>query len=274
MKNKKIGAAILAFILIGGILFMANGLIGNPISKMMASRTSKKYVDRQYKDMDLQVEDPVYNFKDGRYYVDVKSNRSVDTYFQLYYTWSGKLDYDSYEDAVLSKWNTWQRIDSEYRKLVDSKIEGKMDLKERDFIFAELLDKNDNFSHLEIDEVYDIREMAKTLGGVTVHLEREDRDAKIMADTLFQIKKIFDKEEIPFYHIDIDINEPRREDNEKQDNPAEEEYLMIREFLYKDIYLQGLEKRIDENIEQTKVFYEVEDSEKQEEIDAFEEENK
>lgn len=274
MKNKKIWAGILAFILIGGILFIANGLIGNPLSKMLANRAAKKYVAQEYNDFDLQVEDAVYNFKDGRYYVDISSNRSVDTHFQINYDWAGKLVYDNYEDVVVSKWNTWQRLEREYNKLVDSKIEVQMELKERDFIFGSFINEDD-FNFLEIDEVYDIRKLAKTLGVVTVHLEREERDAKIMAESLFEIKKIFDLAEIPFYHIDVDISEPRQEDKEKEDEKAEEqEYLMIREFAYKDIYLEGLEKRVEENIEETKIIYGIEDSKKQEEIDEFKEENK
>lgn len=35
MKIKKIIAAILAFILIAVVLFIANGMVGNPISQML-----------------------------------------------------------------------------------------------------------------------------------------------------------------------------------------------------------------------------------------------
>ena len=41
-KSVKILAGITAFILIGGILWFANGLLGNPISKALANNTAKK----------------------------------------------------------------------------------------------------------------------------------------------------------------------------------------------------------------------------------------
>ena len=41
-KSVKIIAAVKAFILIGGILWFANGFLGNPISKALAKKKKKK----------------------------------------------------------------------------------------------------------------------------------------------------------------------------------------------------------------------------------------
>lgn len=273
-KNKRIAAGVLALVLIGLVLFIANGFVGNPLSKILANRAASRDIEEKYSDLDLRVEDAYYNFKDGRYLVEARSNRSIDTHFEMSYNWRGELQYDSYEDAVESKWNTWQRINEEYSKLVENKIMPKMGLKEREFIFGNFIEKNDDLSYLEIDGVYDIKELAKSLGRVTVSLERETRNSKVMAEKLLEIKNLFDREDIPFYHIEIDLNEARSENYENQPENEEQASLMIRDFLYQDIYAENLEERVEENIKETKIFYRVEDEKKQEEIEEFEEDSK
>ena len=54
-KSVKILAAVTAFILIGGILWFANGLLGNPISKVLVNNTAKKYIDKNYSHMNLNI---------------------------------------------------------------------------------------------------------------------------------------------------------------------------------------------------------------------------
>ena len=54
-KSVKILAAVTAFILIGGILWFANGFLGNPISKALANNTAKKYIAKNYSDMYLNI---------------------------------------------------------------------------------------------------------------------------------------------------------------------------------------------------------------------------
>ena len=51
-KSIKILAGSIAFLLIIGILYFANGFLGNPISKMMANNTSRKYIEKNYPDME------------------------------------------------------------------------------------------------------------------------------------------------------------------------------------------------------------------------------
>ena len=270
-NTKKIIAAILAFVLIGVILYFANGMVGNPLSKMLANRSAEKYVTEKYSDLDLEIQKAVYNFKDGRYYVEASSPTSIDTHFALQYSWAGKLEYDEYEDLVVSKWNTFQRIDDEYRKLVDSKIESQMDFNEREYMFGGLTEEDD-FSNLEIDKKYDVKELAKTQGHINLSIENDILDAGIISEELMMIKEKFDSEDIPFNDIDIDLNPPRKEDASEEELLAQE-YLMIKDFPYSDIYPDGLEERVKENIEETKRYYEEQDKETQELIEDLEEDN-
>lgn len=263
-KAKKIIAGTLAFALIGFILMTVNQFVGNPLSRMLVNRSAEKYIAENYGDLDLEAEKADYDFKTGRYYVAVKSNTSIDTHFDMGYTWAGKFDYDGYEDAVLSKWNTWQRVDKEYWDLVESKIESKMDFKEPEFMYGEIRYADDKVDSLERDKLYDIKELAKSKGHIVLHMEREERDAKVMTEILLNIKNLFDGEEIPFYQIDIDLRQPRIEDDSGEEIDNSEEDLSIENFPYEDIYLEGLEKRVEKNIEETGKYYREEDKKQKE----------
>lgn len=263
-KAKKIIAGTLAFALIGFILMTVNQFVGNPLSRMLVNRSAEKYIAENYGDLDLEAEKVDYDFKTGRYYVAVKSNTSIDTHFDMGYTWAGKFDYDGYEDAVLSKWNTWQRVDKEYWDLVESKIESKMDFKEPEFMYGEIRYADDKVDSLERDKLYDIKELAKSKGHIVLHMEREERDAKVMTEILLNIKNLFDGEEIPFYQIDIDLRQPRIEDDSGEEIDNSEEDLSIENFPYEDIYLEGLEKRVEKNIEETRKYYREEDKKQKE----------
>ena len=103
---------------------MANALLGNPVSKAIAQRNAEKYIEKTYPNMDLKIERVMYSFKIGDYIALVKSPTSIDTHFDIDISLTGKILRDSYEDYVLSGWNTWQRIDWEYRKMTDKVFDG------------------------------------------------------------------------------------------------------------------------------------------------------
>lgn len=260
-RTKKILAAIVAFLLIGLIFLTANGFMGNPISKILVNRAAGKYVDENYSNLELEAKDAFYNFKDGNYIVEVKSNKSIDTYFDLNFTPGGKLYYDNYEDAVLSGWNTRLRIDDEYRKLVDEVFEDSFPYK-GEILYGELITREEDFSYLELDRKYDVKELAKMEGKLTLDMESEDRDLDMAAKVLVDTKKIFDEKDLPFNLIDLTLEKPREENEEYKLG------LMIRDFKYEDIYPEGLEERLEKNIEETRKFYE-ENNEKQDEIEEY-----
>lgn len=109
----KMLAAVIATALIGGILFVTNSFIGNPISAMMANRAIKQYVNQKYSYLDLEVGKASYNFKYGSYMARAESKTSIDTKFAIYYK-NGKVQRDDYETYVLGMFNTLQRLSEEY----------------------------------------------------------------------------------------------------------------------------------------------------------------
>lgn len=109
----KIISGVVAIALIGGILFVTNAFMGNPISAMMANKAIEKYMDENYSFLDLEIEKARYNFKDGSYMARAKSRTSIDTKFAIYYR-DGKVQRDDYENYVLGMFNTLQRFSEEY----------------------------------------------------------------------------------------------------------------------------------------------------------------
>ena len=69
MKKKplKMIALILAFVLIAGIGWFANGLVGNPISKFLAENAAEKYMAEKYAGTDYYIETLAFNFKFSNY---------------------------------------------------------------------------------------------------------------------------------------------------------------------------------------------------------------
>ncbi|MBU5256984.1 hypothetical protein [Tissierella praeacuta] len=115
IRNKilKIFAGLFAILLIGGILFITNAFVGNPISAKIAEKTINQYVKENYSFLDLEVEKPIYNFKFNEYISKAKSRTSIDTKFNIYYR-NGKVHHDNYESFVLKKFNTIERFSHEY----------------------------------------------------------------------------------------------------------------------------------------------------------------
>ena len=140
-KSVKILAGITAFVLIGGILWFASGILGNPISKVLANNTAKKYIDKNYSHMNLNISEVSYNFKDGNY---------QDTYFTVIISTLGKIQYDSYEDDVTSKNNIYKRINDEYDEKVEEVFEDKSFPYKGNICFGELKE----ITSKELDDEY------------------------------------------------------------------------------------------------------------------------
>jgi hypothetical protein len=253
-KTIKIIAGITALILIGILLFVANGLLGNPISKALAQQSAWKYIEKTYPNSDLKVERVNYSFKTGSYFAFVRSQTSIDTHFDLDISLTGKVLRDSYESYVLSGWNTWQRIDSEYRTMVDKvfkapdfpyvshidfgslkTIEADREIESISPIYGLVIED------LELDKKYDIKELAKTAGHITIYIQSEEVTIRKASEVLLDLKKIFDKEGIPFYAIDFVLEKPRKDDGTP--NVVMED-IRVNDFLYSDIYEGGLEERL------------------------------
>lgn len=273
MKRKwlKIAAFVAALVIIAGLCMFANALVGNPVSKWLATRTAEKHLKEVYGDTDFEIERVGFNFKDTDYYVHIKSPSSEDSSFSLRIDMFGNLFLDTYESRVLQGSNTQNRLYMEYRALVDEVVEAP------DYPFSTFIAYGDlkvGFQHpdvevgvpywpenyvildkVELDKKYDIRELAKTAGYLVIYVEDELVNVERAAEVLLQLKELFDQRNVPFYAIDFVLEYPRKEEG----GNIKEGRVNVEGFLYSDIYEEGLVERIRSADEKLNAYYEEQD---------------
>ena len=273
MKKRilKIAAFIFAIALIVGVCVFANGLVGNPISKAMATNTAEKHIEENYADKDFEIERVTFSFKDGYYHAFIYSPSSIDSDFTILVDMWGKLRYDTYEDRVLSGGNTADRISRDYRAVVDKVLDSQA------FPYNEHIGYGDfDFYprvHLEeysvpeyalitedltLDAFYDVNELGAKHGKLTIYIDDDTVSYERLAEILLDIRRIFDDSGVKFYVIDCVLEYQKNEDSSKK----QEGRVEVREFLYADIYEDGMVERVKASDEAAKAYYAEQDAEK------------
>jgi hypothetical protein len=146
----KIFAGITAFLLILAVFFIANSLLGNPVSANIAKSKCQSYINDKYNHLSLEIKDVTYNLKDGSYLISASSNNSIDTHFILSYR-DGEIFRDGYEISVLSGMNTMDRFCDEYKKSLTPLVQVKTNDVTNISVIPEKLTKYD----LELDSAFD-----------------------------------------------------------------------------------------------------------------------
>ncbi|MBR5825738.1 MAG: hypothetical protein IKY78_01490 [Clostridia bacterium] len=226
---------------------------GNPISDFLVTKSSEIYIEENYGDKDFTVDEAVYDFKTGNYYVNIVSPSSPDSSFTLYADMKGNIGYDTYESAVLKKWNTASRIDDAYRESVDKLLDSGKITFEIDFGFGEIMFRESDAAvdesipayaisteELVLDGVYDTAEMGKRAGKLTVYFYDNSVTAEKMAEILLAIRSTADGEGVCFKAVDCVLQSRRSE-----------AVLSVSGFMYDDIYEQDIVERINENVRNT-----------------------
>lgn len=251
-KHLKIAALVVALALIAGLCLFANALVGNPVSKALATRAAKARLAEQYPSYTL--ERVSYSFKDGNYYAYLTDPGQVDGDFSMAFDGLGRMLWDSYEDRVLSGENTRSRLSMEYRALVDSVLEvpqaglpldfggGDLECWSREILELELDDAPDYAlitEDLEVNGIYDVRELGARAGHLTYYLQMESPSPEQMAHWLLRIRELMDEAQVPFVDIDLSLRylpdaEGKRPDSE----------LYVLHFPYEDIFEEGLVDRV------------------------------
>ena len=123
MKKKvlKIIALVIAIALIIGIAWVANGLNGNPISKMLAKKAANDYLEEHFPNTDYYIEELGFSFKFTGYYAHVRSDTSIDTQFTLHIDMIGNVFYDTYDD-VLRGAITARRLEVQLRRCEQGQV--------------------------------------------------------------------------------------------------------------------------------------------------------
>ena len=273
MKKRilKIAAFVFAIALIAGVCVFANALVGNPISKAMATNTAEKHIEENYADKNFEIERVTFSFKDGYYHAFIYSPSSIDSDFTILVDMWGKLRYDTYEDRVLSGGNTADRISRDYRAVVDKVLDSQA------FPYNEHIGYGDfDFYprvHLEeytvpeyalitedltLDAFYDVNELGAKHGKLTIYIDDDTVSYERLSEILLDIRRIFDDTGVKFYVIDCVLEYPKNEDSSKK----QEGRVEVREFLYADIYEDGMVERVKASDEAANAYYDEQDAEK------------
>lgn len=266
----KIFLIIIGVILLGVGLFLADAIYGNPLSKARAKQTVSEYITQTYPGTDFMIDDIFYNFKDGYYHAKVISPTSQDSHFDVAVS-GKKIVFDTYNYDVPSGWNTWQRIDDEYRQMTDQVLEAEdFPLKSR-IAFGTIVAQDDvatddfaapnygiKLDELELDKNYDIKQLARETGQIIFYAEDEEVTFEKASELLLMIKAEFDQATVPFYAINFILEKPRKED----EAPGDDDFsIHTANFLYEDIYEEDLAKRIEQNHQLLMEYYKELDEE-------------
>lgn len=272
MKKKilKAGAFLLALALIIGVCWFANGLVGNPFSKMAAANTAKKHLEEKYGDTDFEIERVMFNFKNGCYNAFIVSPSSMDSHFNLVINGWGKLLTDSYEDRVLARGNTAERIRRDYRSKVEAVLsspafpyDDNIGYGDIEFIARAYKDAPDVPSYaivsddLALDALYDANELGKAAGKLTLYIDDDTVSVERLCEILLDIRRIFEGAGVRFYAIDCVLEYPKSEDGTEKEGRAE-----VMDFLCSDIYEEGMLERVRAADEAAKAYYAEQDAKK------------
>lgn len=262
MKKKafKITALVIALGLLGFLAWFANGLLGNPLSRYLADRTAKGHLEEVYGETDFYIDRLSFSFKDTCYHAHILSKTSIDTDFSLTIDMFGMLRQDTYS-SVLSGFTTARRLEQAYRELTDPLLNpdiypiayGSLEIYP-----SEALGSPDLPAHyilqdtLIVDGVYDIRELGRQAGNLTVYVDTDTLTAECAAQVLLHIRQDFDAAGVPFKTVDLTLQYPRPDD----DSPRPDGYFGVREFLYEDIHTEDLTQRLENAFAALKAYYE------------------
>lgn len=254
-QKRKLIMAIVMTMIIGIVFTVANHYFGNPISHLLVTNGAEKYITEEYKNKDYYVDDVKYvSGVRYPYYAVIKSESSNDTRFLVFLTANGEVSSDNYQYTVEEKYVVYERINKEYFNLVQDVMQKEdfpvaaAEIQGENLCFGRLATKGKlsneygleygiEVEKLELDKVYDIYELGKYAGDIVVTVYSEEVSVEKAAEQMLQIKEFLDREQVSFYTIDFMLMKPMEEGIENVS-------ISVTDFLYEDIYEEGLVERV------------------------------
>lgn len=214
MKNNKglrILAAIVGITLIIFVLILTMGFTGNPISKVLATRSANNYIEDNYSDLGLTRDETVFEFKHGYYIVKYFKENSKDIHFGIETDYLGRVTLDGYDSAVLSKWNTRMRLNDEFNAHIDKLLRANLDYDYYMINVDNLNDENsENLSELEIDMVFDFQNISLD-HYLTIYIYEEDRSWERLEEVILEVDELMEKNNLNISRYSI-VLEGARDD--------------------------------------------------------------
>lgn len=185
---------------------------GSDKAEQRAIEAAQNYVYVTYSNTSFYVVDVMYlSLYDPKYYVRMASKTSADTEFMVRITRSGKVVDDSYEEDVVSKENTYQRISKAYAVAVQTSIGPTFS--DRIDIITEIphsnweadVENGIDLNDLHIDQPVDLEFYGARYGILFLHAESKSYSYEEVVDVLHELKYVADKNNIHFHSIKLQI---------------------------------------------------------------------
>lgn len=256
IKVFKIVAAVIAFAMTAGLLWFANGLLGNPVSYLIVKNNAEKYVAEYYAVDGYVLTEITYNFKNGQYSAAVEKPGSEDCKFALCYAMSGNLSDDTYGTRVANGANTWNRLYRNYFDLIRNTTDtpafpyicdGQLIFKDEEHL-AEPLEFGLSEDILVPDAQYDINELGAQAGMLNVYAFEDVLTPEKAAEILLDIDSFMERNGVRYHSINVYINST-------DENSGENYSLEL--FPRSDIYSDDLVELVKQNHKKTEEFYAI-----------------
>ena len=265
-RTLKIIALVLALGLLLGLGWFANAMVGNPISKALATRSAEAYLTQHLPNTDYVLERVTYSFKDGNYHAFYTSPTAIDGDFSADFDWLGRYTWDTY-DSVTNKFNTASRLDMDYRTLCDTVLEapdspyggeeiafGTLEICPGAYInqanHPDIPAYTLPQEELVLNGTYDIRRLGAQAGHLVIYVT-DTPTPNTAADYLLDIRSRMDAAGVPFRAIDLTLRDPETDAD-----------LHLLDFAAADITAEGLIDRVTAAAKAAADYYAALDKEK------------
>lgn len=198
------------------LILFAFSLNGNPVSYLLVTKNAKKYVAENYPG--YEAGEAAYNFKFGRYAVEITKPGSEDCHFMADFGLDGKCIGDNYESSIEKGFNTAARLNMRYRELVNTVLESPAYPFESRIGFGELIFARDyeegnepahDFSLpteiLKPDALYNLAALGSDGGVITVYVSSEDKSPERAAEILRELDALMTQGGVTFRAIDLSL---------------------------------------------------------------------
>lgn len=252
-KGKKLPAKIGAVVLAAVIVVVGDMMAGNPVSWLLAKNAVEDYLEETYAGTDYTAERVTHNFMNGDYYAPITSGSSMDTHFTVYIDKWGRVKYDTY-DSVTDGWKTAERLSTESREFSDPVTDAlermydanicylRIEFTTREAEGDGIPDYAIFVEDLVLDGVYDPYELGAQAGTLVLYMRDDVVSAERAAEILLEVKAYLDEAGIGFRGVNLMLQYPVPEDGSE----APEGLVWIENFLYEDIYEEGLAERVEQ----------------------------
>lgn len=255
-----ISALVVLAIALAPVMFF----FGNPLSYLLISVRGNAYLAENYPDSDVEISDISYDPRLG-WSAMAASPTSRDTWFSVFIDGWGNVEGDAYS-LVESRSTTAERIAKDYRELAEPILENvplSSSISFADMTFmggreyytvvgpdGETLnytmekDYGLNIGGLELDADYDAAGLGAMHGRVTIYIHDEEVTVERAAEVLLELKYYFVEAGLPFRGIHLTLCELLNENGQMVG-----EQIVLKDFLYEDIYEEKLVERVRANWE-------------------------